>query len=1103
MPWLRLLGQPALGHDHDTAIALERKDAALLALLALGGGGSRSLLAAWLWPDAAPRTAAGSLRQRIFRLRRRLGHPLVRTGERLALLDDVRCDTAGPLPPNVAPSGLLADEDYADCPAFAEWLTAERARLRQRWCRDSEAAAQAAEARGDLDAALEMATALAQADPLAEAPMRRVVRLLYLRGDAPAAIAAFETYEQRLRDELGTRPGAEAVALLATIQAGRGVAAPAVARRAEVPASLLRPPRLIGRADELQRLARAWANRRGVLVVGEAGMGKTRLLAEFAAAQAGVVHVAARPGDAGVPFALIVRLLRALAERGMAAPDADTRRELSRLLPEWGDAAPGHATPASPPALQRAVLAVLAGASPHIDALMLDDLHFADAASLEMLTALVAADTLAALHFGLAQRPDEGAAELRTLREALEEAQRLEIVHVKPLTRADLVELLASLALTGLQSDAAADELLARTGGNPLYVLETLKEYMVCGPTPEGRLPQPASVGVLIERRLRRLSAGALALARVAALARSDFSIDLAEAVLRTPALTLADAWRELETAQVLAGSSFVHDLVRDAVERSVPDDIARYVHGAIALHLERGGEEPARMATHWWAAGQWARAGEQFERAARRARQAARLADAREFWQRAIEAHTRAGAGSAAFRARLDSMDVLIFTDGVEAAATLAGRLVEEAPDDAARARARVVCAQVAIVAGDAGRALTLAQEALRGAQAVGDSCSALDATRQIGQSTAQIGRAEEAVDWLQRWLPQVEREGTLEQRREHLAALAYALNSADRPAHSAEVLQQVCALAQASGDLAELMTSTSNRATALSALGRADEALRQAQDALRLLDRLGDSTGLQPTVTLMNSGVFAMQVGHYRDAIAALETAAERLRAQGGPMWGDACTNHLAALWLTIGQHHRAAALLAAPAASDVGQMLARREALRARLARELGQPAPASLPAQLETLSATTRARSLFALRMEVARLQEPATALRELRRVREEAEAIEYLGIALHALMREIEALTPLDPDGAATLARLALARAAAGCWPSDAYLPELWLHSAEALAASGARDEAAGVRGHALAWIDERVRTHLDAPLRPAFLNRNRVNAALRAAVTRE
>ena len=79
MPWLRLLGQPALGHDHDTAIALERKDAALLALLALGGSGSRSLLAAWLWPDAAPRTAAGSLRQRIFRLRRRLGHPLVLT----------------------------------------------------------------------------------------------------------------------------------------------------------------------------------------------------------------------------------------------------------------------------------------------------------------------------------------------------------------------------------------------------------------------------------------------------------------------------------------------------------------------------------------------------------------------------------------------------------------------------------------------------------------------------------------------------------------------------------------------------------------------------------------------------------------------------------------------------------------------------------------------------------------------------------------------------------------------------------------------------------------------------------------------------------------
>ena len=91
---------------------------------------------------------------------------------------------------------------------------------------------------------------------------------------------------------------------------------------------------------------------------------------------------------------------------------------------------------------------------------------------------------------------------------------------------------------------------LARhTGGNPLFILETLNALL----TQEqarltgnvANLPAPGSVGQLIERRLGQLSAAALRLARVAALAGQDFSVELAAQVLGSHPLDLTEAWLE------------------------------------------------------------------------------------------------------------------------------------------------------------------------------------------------------------------------------------------------------------------------------------------------------------------------------------------------------------------------------------------------------------------------------------------------------------------------------------------------------------------------------------------------------------------------------
>ena len=212
------------------------------------------------------------------------------------------------------------------------------------------------------------------------------------------------------------------------------------------------------------------------------------------------------------------------------------------------------------------------------------------------------------------------------LRTSLVELQRLGVVALAALDECAVAAIVDALAIPGLQGVALAGPLLRHTGGNPLFVLETLKHGLTEGTLVRGELPRPLSVGALIERRLQRLSDPALTLARVAAIAGVDFSIELAESAIGVRAVQLASAWAELQDAQVLRDESFAHDLVSDAVLRSVPPVVARRVHGQCAQWLTAHDVEPARVAWHWRHGGMPAEAGRAFVAAALRAEAAARL---------------------------------------------------------------------------------------------------------------------------------------------------------------------------------------------------------------------------------------------------------------------------------------------------------------------------------------------------------------------------------------------------------------------------------------------------------------------------------------------
>jgi DNA-binding SARP family transcriptional activator/energy-coupling factor transporter ATP-binding protein EcfA2 len=535
------------------AVQLAPLDGALLAWLALEGATPRARVAQLLWPQKDAEAARNSLRQRLFQLRRKLGVELVAGSTTLSLADGVSHD----LEDADTVLGQTRGEDLASG-EFAQWLEVQRARRRDRVRRALAELADMAEAAHDWDDALTHAKELIALEPLSDEGHRRVMRLHYLAGDRAAALLAFDRCERMLKDEVGARPSAETLQLLATIESsGPGETLPAAG---PVPASVLRPPRLVGRDRERAQLASSWQSGEVVALIGEAGVGKTRLLQAFAAAQPGVVHVSGRPGDAGVPFATLARLLRSVlsgappgALASMATPP---RRALARVLPELEAPAVGGALDGQRLLLQRALLEVLAG-RPGLHGFLVDDLHFADEASLDMFAALVD-QSGERLRWVLAYRPAEAGSPLRSLHDGLVEQARLVPLTLLPLDISQLAELVDSLALPGVRGTVLAPGLAKRTGGNPLFVLETLKQAWVDRTLADladgSRLPRPMAVGRLIERRVARLSPGALALARAAAVAGDDFDIALAEHVLGVSALQFADALNELEAVHVMRG---------------------------------------------------------------------------------------------------------------------------------------------------------------------------------------------------------------------------------------------------------------------------------------------------------------------------------------------------------------------------------------------------------------------------------------------------------------------------------------------------------------------------------------------------------------------
>jgi DNA-binding NarL/FixJ family response regulator len=409
---------------------------------------------------------------------------------------------------------------------------------------------------------------------------------------------------------------------------------------------------LVGRADQLAMLrsvaaAAAAAEPRVVLVSGDAGIGKTRLIREAAAqartsgfitALGGCVQL----GEVSVAYAPLVEALRDL--RTQLGDDAMNEligpglADIGALLGSGG----GASAPSSGPIFEHVLglLTRLALRQPVM--LVFEDLHWADASTRDLVAFLARNLRDARVVLLLSYRADEihRRHPLRPLIAGLERHQQVERVRLAGLSREDLLRLLEDISADAI-SDEVVDELLTRSDGNPFYV----EELVAAGGIGKGL---PERLADVILGRVSRLSEPTQAVLHDAAVLGYEVDDMLLEQVTGQP---VTAALREAVSDQVLVidGDScrFRHALVREALYDDLLPGERERLHVATAHAIEgydRLDEHVrwALLAHHWNAAGMTVRAYAASLQAGQEAERVHAFADAAAHYERALGLYDR-----------------------------------------------------------------------------------------------------------------------------------------------------------------------------------------------------------------------------------------------------------------------------------------------------------------------------------------------------------------------------------------------------------------------------------------------------------------------------
>jgi DNA-binding CsgD family transcriptional regulator len=371
----------------------------------------------------------------------------------------------------------------------------------------------------------------------------------------------------------------------------------------------------VGRNAELARLRAllddASSGAVAALIGGDAGMGKSRLVTEVTAIAAGqgftvLCGQCAEIGDS-VPYLPFADAIRTASPEVEAAVKA--RPVLARLLPDGGEGGDLEAERAGVTRQQMfgAVLGLLAELSARAPVLLvLEDLHWADASTRDLLTFLLRMLHRERVAIIGTYRTDD-LHRRHPLRPVLADLGRLPSVvslQLGPLAPAALAELLFSIAdAPGGLSAATVNRIVASAEGNAYYAEELLAAL---SDPPEGSpagAGLPSGLAALLMSRVERVSDAAQQVLRVAAVAGRRSGDDLVRAASGLPDAAYDEAVREAVANQLLvpdlAGYAFRHALLREAVYSDLLPGERTRLHGQLAALLQGVGGAAAELAHH------------------------------------------------------------------------------------------------------------------------------------------------------------------------------------------------------------------------------------------------------------------------------------------------------------------------------------------------------------------------------------------------------------------------------------------------------------------------------------------------------------------------
>jgi DNA-binding SARP family transcriptional activator/tetratricopeptide (TPR) repeat protein len=1086
------------------AVALERKLAAMLAWLHHEGPTPRARVAALLWPDVDDERARANLRQRLKKLRAISPTLLTDDGQLLALAEGVQWASGEGV--------LLARFDYTDLDAFAQWLDLRRQAAQMARKAQGLAHARAAIQTGDLQLAQQAAQALLALDAESEDSHRLLMEALYLRGAYAEAITTWDNCRDMLRRLYGVPPSPATQALGQLIlQAARTSREATVQQRDAMPLSLLRPPQMVGRSWALDTLLAGGYAGRVVCVSGPAGLGKSRLLAEWLAAVGGGTQVAARPGDVLQPYAALGRLLLAAIDRSELTPDATLVQRAARLLPALASRWPAIHEPISTPHQRRQCLDAVGDllsqcALQHGTTLVFDDLQFADAASIDALAELWAAPR-PGIHLAIGARTGEITPAGEALLHQLASQQRLTRVELEPLGLPEVTSLLTTLALPGVDAVALAPGLRQRVGGNPAFLLESLKLMLSMGPQALAQpqlLPLAPGIDAVVARRIGLLSEGARQVARLAAVAGPMFSPALAEQVLGIPLAELSPSMRELEQRQVLYSRRFVHDLVAQAALHATPPELAEQLHLGVAQALTEQGVPPAVVAAHWRGCGQWSRASACYVAAAEAARQALRPAERAQLLDAAADCHERAGDQAALFEALVDRLNVSDAPDRAACRVALMDRLdaLASTPAQSLQALAQRVGWHA-----DAGRqeSLALGHEGMQRALDLGLPDLAFGFANGVAWQHAMKGQDAQALAALELHRPWVQGQGDEVQAEFH-SILAGVHGFGDRLMPAMAHAEDAVALLRRLGRHERTLPMLSNMGLFRWWRGELDLAKATLLEAQVLRDRmLGGGASLAIDLNLASvlrdRGEYQASQILFQSLLERFKATAQQAGAGADPTDVVLAENHLADLWMRLGQPERAADMLQDQPAPQVdARFRLRRAVLRLRLERWAG--AQALVPAS-ET---DEPVRALLAqvgspyhrawAELELARALPAVEATQAFGGLAEAPAIQQRPGLQVHALLRAARAALAAGLPGQAHEAWVKVVALVERCHPMDIERAELWLTGHAVLLGSGQAGAARQLLQEGAQWLQRNALHHMPMEWRDRCLRQHPLNHAL-------